>query len=101
MCQVRQGDPHWKRAHFGAAVAGSAAGLAGLVGQLSDELQERSCGKREQRRGPLVAASEAGLSAVWIAGACRVDADRGARHGSADLPEREWPVDGGVDRELR
>jgi hypothetical protein len=65
-----------------------------------DEVQERPRGKREQRRGPLVAASEAGLYAVRLASACRVDVDGGASHGSADLPEGERPVDGGVDREL-
>jgi hypothetical protein len=65
-----------------------------------DEVQERSCGKREQRQGSLVAAGKPGLPAVGPAGACRIDAYLGAGHGSADVPEGERPVDGGVDGEL-
>lgn len=59
-----------------------------IVVSLSDEVQECSRGKREQGRRSLIAARETGLPAVWLAGPCRVDADRGARHGSADLPGR-------------
>jgi hypothetical protein len=62
--------------------AGSLSGIAAIalveraiVGLLSDEVQQRSRGQREQRRGPLVAARETGLPAVWLAGPCRVDAD--------------------------
>jgi len=40
------------------------------------------------------------VPAVGPAGACRIDAYRGATHGSADVPEGERPVDGGVDGEL-
>jgi hypothetical protein len=68
--------------------------------EASDEAQERSRSKREQRGRPLVAAREASLLAFWLAGPCRVDTDRVARNGPANPPGRKGSVNGGVDREL-
>jgi hypothetical protein len=72
--------------------------LMRLLRQTSHEVQERSRGKREQRRGPLVAAREAGLLAFCPAGPCRVDADQVARNRSADLRGGKRSADGGLDR---
>src|SRR5271169_5959189 len=66
----------------------------------SDEVQQRPRGQREQCGRSLEASGEAGLLTVWAAGARCVDADRGASHGSAELPGGERPVDGGIDGEL-
>lgn len=63
-------------------------------------MQQCSGDKREQYRGAFVTAGEAGLFATWLGCLRRVDADGGARHGSADLRGGEWSVDGGVDRVL-
>src|SRR5436190_22296777 len=71
-----------------------------FVVPFSDEVQERPCGKREQRRGSLVAAGQPGPSAVRSVGACRIDAYGSASDGSAVMPKGERPVDGGVDGEL-